>query len=112
VQTSLASLVKAQRCVIAMYESLTLTLISKVLGYHSSGNNPRQCLRALTVFSYTEVGCYESYTAKVRKDLLESQKKYTKNKYCKYHDVKKCSNGKRILKQGFERRYCSIPIDV
>jgi len=56
--------------------------------------------------------CYSIITAKVRRDLLESQKKYTMNKYCKYNEVKKCSKGKHILRRGYERRYCSIPIDV
>jgi len=55
---------------------------------------------------------YENDTAKVRRDLLESQKKYMKNKYCKYNEVKKCSKGKHILRRGFKRRYCSIPINV
>ena len=55
---------------------------------------------------------YSIITANVRRDLLESQKKYTKKKYCKYNDFNKCSKGKHILRRGFERRYCSIPIDV
>jgi len=55
---------------------------------------------------------YSIITAKVRRDSLESQKKYTKKKYCKYNDFNKCSKGKHKLQRGFERRYCSIPIDV
>jgi len=55
---------------------------------------------------------YSIITAKVRRDLLESQKKYAKNKYSKYNDFKNCSKDKSILTKGFERRYCSIPIDV
>jgi len=31
---------------------------------------------------------YSIKTAKVRRDLLESQKKYTKKKYCKYNETK------------------------
>ena len=58
----------------------------------------------------TEV--YSIITAKVPRDLLESQKKYAKNKYCKYNDFKNASKDKHILGKGFERRYCSIPIDV
>jgi len=61
---------------------------------------------------HSSSGSYSIITAKVRRDLLESQKKYTKNKYCKYNDFKKCSKGKHILRRGFERRYCSIPINV
>jgi len=56
--------------------------------------------------------CYSIITAKVRRDLLESQKKYTKKKYCKYNNIKNCSKNKHILRRGFERRYYSIPIDV
>jgi len=33
---------------------------------------------------------YSIITAKVRRDLLESQKKYTEKKYCKYNDFNKC----------------------
>ena len=55
---------------------------------------------------------YSSITAKVRRDLLESQQKYSNEKYCKYNDFKKCSKGTQILRSGFERRYCSILIDV
>jgi len=55
---------------------------------------------------------YSDNTAKVRRDLLKSQKKYTKNKYCKYNEIEQCSKGKHILRRGFERKYYSIPIDV
>jgi len=54
---------------------------------------------------------YSIITAKVRRDLLQSQKKYSNHKYCKYNDSKNCSKDKHILRRGFERRYCSIPID-
>jgi len=52
---------------------------------------------------------YSIITAKVRRDLSESQKKYTKNEYGKYNEVKMCSKGKHTLRRGFERRYYSIP---
>jgi len=46
---------------------------------------------------------YSIITAKVRRDLLESQKKYTTNKYCKYNEIKQCSKCKHILRRGVER---------
>ena len=44
---------------------------------------------------------YSIITAKVRRDLLESQKMYTKKKYSEYNDFKKSSKGKHILRRGF-----------
>jgi len=55
---------------------------------------------------------YSIITAKVRRDLLESQFKYMTRKYCKYNNFEKCSKSNHILRSGFERRYCSIPIDI
>jgi len=55
---------------------------------------------------------YSIITAKVQRDLSESPKMYAKNKYCKYNDFMNCSKDKHVLRKRFERRYCSIPIDV
>jgi len=45
---------------------------------------------------------YSIITAKDRRDLLESQEKYTKKEYSEYNDFKKCSKSKHILRRGFE----------
>ena len=55
---------------------------------------------------------YSMITAKVWRDLSESWKKYSNKEYSEYNDFKKRSKDKQILRRGFKRRYCSIPIDV
>jgi len=45
---------------------------------------------------------YWIITVKDRRDLLQSQEKYTKKEYSEYNDFKKYSKGKHILRRGFE----------
>ena len=64
-----------------------------------SDHGTRSTLTSRFATSTSASKFYSIITAKVQRDLLESQKKYSNNKYCKDNDFKKCSKDKHILRR-------------